>query len=527
MIDQHTPVEVQVAGAMPRKVDAVVLFAVAGAGDSSVGGVVYAGNAQLDDAGQAALQLLRAGKGVSGKRNEITQQAIAGGGRLIVVGLGKASGLKLQAFRDAAGTVARLLRQQQIVRVAVVIDPELPPPSHEIAEAVATGLCTGFFKLTAFKGVTAEKHDAKARLEATLVVTAPAARFAATVVARAVTIAGAQNFSRAVAGHPGNVMHPPALTTLCQRVAKSCGLTCRVLDERQMARLGMGGMLAVGMGSSATPPRMIVLEWTGRTKRPAAAPLLLVGKAITFDTGGVSIKPREGMQRMVFDKCGAMAVLGAMIAVSRLKLPVRVVGILAAAENHVSATAYRPGDILKMYNGVTVEVTNTDAEGRLVLADALAWGIEQFRPAAVVDLATLTGGVVVALGHEYAGVMGTNDALADELKRSGDVVGEKIWPLPLGDEVRDMLKSDHADIVNSAGRYAHALQGGEFLRRFVVSSNGDSDTGAPPWAHLDIAGVADSEKGSAMYAPGATGWGVRTLVQWISARAGAASSRPG
>jgi leucyl aminopeptidase len=220
------------------------------------------------------------------------------------------------------------------------------------------------------------------------------------------------------------------------------------------------------------------------------------------------------MQRMVYDKCGAMAVLGAMVAIARLKLPARVVGLLSAAENHVSATAYRPGDILTMYNGVTVEITNTDAEGRLVLADALAWGIETYKPQAVVDLATLTGGMVVALGKEFCGLMGTDDALAEELTHAGAAMGEKIWRLPLGEEVRDMMKSDHADIVNSGGRWAHPLQGGEFLRRFIP---GDG-TGVP-WAHLDIAGVADSEKASHQYAAGATGWGVRTLVEWVRTRA--------
>jgi leucyl aminopeptidase len=280
------------------------------------------------------------------------------------------------------------------------------------------------------------------------------------------------------------------------------------------------------MGSALTPPRLIILEWKGsgvrvqgsakkkQTTGPSPpTPLLLVGKAITFDTGGISIKPREGMHKMVYDKCGAMAVLGAMIAIARLKLPIHVVALLAAAENHVSDTAYRPGDILKMYNGVTVEVTNTDAEGRLVLADALAWGIETYKPAAVVDLATLTGGVVVALGHEFAGLISTNDVLSNEITDAARAAGEKVWRLPLGEEVRELMKSDHADIVNSGGRFAHPLQGGEFLRRFVP------EDGSVPWVHLDIAGVADSEKDLPMYAKGATGWGVRTLVEWLKNRA--------
>src|SRR5687768_7561491 len=217
------------------------------------------------------------------------------------------------------------------------------------------------------------------------------------------------------------------------------------------------------------PPRLIVLTHRpggikgarGRAKSgQRQAPLLIVGKAITFDTGGISIKPADKMGKMIYDKCGGMAVLGLMYAVAKLKLAVPVVGILSSAENHISSQAYRPGDILRMYNGVTVEVTNTDAEGRLVLGDALAWGIETYKPQAVIDLATLTGGVVVALGKTMAGVMSNSDTLVDEINRAAALTGEKLWRLPLGDEQREQIKSDHADIVNSAGRDAHPLQGG-------------------------------------------------------------------
>jgi len=242
---------------------------------------------------------------------------------------------------------------------------------------------------------------------------------------------------------------------------------------------------------------------------------LIVGKAITFDTGGISIKPAEKMGKMVFDKCGGMTVLGLMCAVARLKLPVHVVGILSSAENHISENAYRPGDILRMYNGVTVEVTNTDAEGRLVLGDALAWGIETFKPSAVIDLATLTGGVVVALGRTLAGVMSNNDELVKELSDAANLTGEKLWRLPLGPDQREQIKSDVADIVNSAGREGHPLQGGAFLSYFIPDS--DKPT---PWAHLDIAGVADTDKELPYYKKGATGWGVRTLVEWVARRAG-------
>jgi leucyl aminopeptidase len=210
-----------------------------------------------------------------------------------------------------------------------------------------------------------------------------------------------------------------------------------------------------------------------------------------------------------------------MVALAKSKFPLPVVGLLTSAENHVSGNAYRPGDIITQYNGVTVEITNTDAEGRLVLGDALAWGIEQYKPAAVVDLATLTGGVVVALGKTMAGVLSNSDELVEELNAAATTAGEKIWRLPIGEDQRDYIKSEPADIVNSGGREGHPLQGGAFLSFFVPGGTGDlpeGRNGLVPWAHLDIAGVADTEKELPYYAKGATGWGVRTLVEWVTSR---------
>jgi leucyl aminopeptidase len=319
---------------------------------------------------------------------------------------------------------------------------------------------------------------------------------------------------RTIANRPANVINPPSLANLARSMATEVGLKCTILDEKQIAKLGMGGLLAVGAASILTPPRLIVLEHkpTSAKSGKSAKPLLVVGKAITFDTGGISIKPADKMGKMIYDKCGGLAVLGLMYAAAKLKLPVHIVGILSSAENAISSRAYRPGDILTLYNGVTVEVTNTDAEGRLVLGDAIAWGIEKYSPAAVVDLATLTGGVIVALGRNIAGLMSNNDALSSEIISAGAAAGETLWRLPFGDDQRDQIKSDLADIVNSAGREAHPLQGGAFLSYFIPSD------GSVPWAHLDIAGVADTEKDLPLYVKGATGWGVRTLVNWVKSR---------
>jgi leucyl aminopeptidase len=435
--------------------------------------------------------------------------------KLIVIGLGEKGKESTETFRAAAGKLVGFVKQNKLSSISIfnAVDPA----------AVASGFVLAGFRYRDYKGAGTkpDKYPTSVRLNFVGSYTADQR----SEVQRAVIIAEAQNYARTIASRPGNDINPPSLAKVAQDLAKEVGLGVTVLDEKQMKKLGMGGILGVGAGSNTTPPRMIALHYCPPHAKYRGTPekvekiltekfgpqLLVVGKAITFDSGGISIKPALGMQRMIFDKCGGMAVLGLMRALAKLKLPVRVVGVLASAENHISETAYRPGDILKMYNGVTVEVTNTDAEGRLVLGDALAWGIETFKPAAVIDLATLTGAVVVALGKTYAGVMSNNDKLVDELQAASKSAGEKIWRLPIGDEHRDMLKSDYADIMNSGPtRDAGTLKGGAFLSYFVPENI--------PWAHIDIAGVAAIETPLPYYAKGATGWGVHTLVEWVTAR---------
>jgi leucyl aminopeptidase len=539
MIPTSTDVSIQIKDRVAADAEAVVLFA-------TEGGAPDAPAAGLSADEVAAVGRLFASGAARGKPREVVFDIVQvgsgpGGGagakgkfrRVYVAGLGRLEKASAESIRQAAGAVARALRKHRLTRAAVV-PPFLKAVNPEVgAEAVVTGLLLAAFQYREYKGAARgkEEEERKSRpLDVTIVGDPRALR---EPVERARVVAEGQNFARTIASRPGNDINPPTLAKVAQDLAREVGLGIRVLDERQMAKLGMGGILAVGAGSIATPPRMIVLEWKGKAEggrvkderkgarrgspsssnlHPSSLPLLVVGKAITFDTGGISIKPAEKMGKMVYDKCGGMTVLGLMYAIARLKLPVPVVGILSSAENHISSQAYRPGDILRMYNGVTVEVTNTDAEGRLVLGDALAWGIETYKPQAVIDLATLTGGVVVALGKTMAGVMSNSDTLVDEINRAAALTGEKLWRLPLGDEQRDQIKSDHADIVNSAGREGHPLQGGAFLSHFVPND------GTVPWAHLDIAGVADTEKELPYYAKGATGWGVRTLVEWVRSK---------
>jgi leucyl aminopeptidase len=472
------------------------------------------------------LTALAAANLITGKAGSISTHLLTGEtpSRLIVIGLGEAGKQNTETFRTTGGALAKLVKKNRLATVAVT---EAADPA-----AFVSGFILGGFEYRDYKG-TGTKND-KPWVPVKLRLVGQYTKEKRAEIDRAVIIAESQNYARTIASRPGNDINPPSLARVAQALGKEVGLAVTILDEKQMNKLGMGGILGVGAGSNMTPPRMIVLEHLlketkieNKTSNAAkktrssivdapSSTLLVVGKAITFDTGGISIKGAAGMQKMVFDKCGGMAVLGLMRAVALLKLPMRIVGILASAENHISETAYRPGDILKMYNGVTVEVTNTDAEGRLVLGDALAWGIETYKPAAVIDLATLTGGVVVALGNTMAGVMGNDDGIIEELQAAARLTGEKMWRLPIGDDQRDYLKSEPADIVNSGPRVASPLQGGAFLSYFVPET--------VPWAHLDIAGVADTEKELPYYTKGATGWGIRTLVEWVTARI--ASKKP-
>lgn len=542
MVPTSTRASVQLSRSAPSGADATAVFV----HKQSKSGDSYPLLAK--DEREALDRLLSSGL-VRGKSNESTVQLLEGAGdrRLIVIGLGNREQFSIECLREAGAAVAKAARRNRIRSVAI-FPPEIPdslpplPDSPAIDNAVASGiaamaegLLVGSFEYQEYHGTAKNAGEGPKRgpVDFTIVAGANQKQLAA-AVERAGIIAQGQNFARTIASRPGNDINPPALAKVAQELAKEVGLRSRILDEKEMKRLGMGGILAVGSGSANTPPRMIVLEYRGAggsgkktgskrksetpdTKSKAAdRPLLVIGKSITFDSGGISIKPADKMGKMIFDKSGGMAVLGLMYAVAKLRLPINVVGILASAENILSESSYRPGDILRMYNGVTVDVTNTDAEGRLVLGDALAWGIETFNPTAVVDLATLTGGVVIALGKTMAGLMSNDDELVQELTDASRVAGEKVWRLPIWDEHREMMRGDAADLVNAGpGRNASPLQGGAFLSYFVPWQGKN----ALPWAHLDIAGVADTEKELPLYATGATGWGVRTLVEWVSSRA--------
>ena len=416
-----------------------------------------------------------------------------------VVSLGQKEKINLETFRRAGGALAKWITKNKVTEAAIetATFADYDPAPDQIAFALTEGLLLGSFRF--------DKHKSKKEEPAPATVYFLDESLQQTVE-RAAIICEATNLARAWAHEPANVINPVSLAARVQELASETGLRCTILDEKELTEMGAGAIVAVGQGS-VTPSRLIVLEY----QPPAgseASPVALVGKAITFDTGGYSIKSTDGMVGMKYDKCGAMAVLGAIVAAARLKINTPVVAVLAAAENMVSEAAFRPNDILKTLSGKTVEIISTDAEGRLVLCDALAYAQQQFKPRAMINLATLTGGVVVALGSTRAGLFSNSDELSQALFNVGEQVHERLWRLPLDDEYFELLKSEDADFKNSAGlRKAHPIVGGIFLKQFVSDET--------PWAHLDIAGVSDWDREMPYCPKGASGFGVRLLIEYL------------
>lgn len=409
----------------------------------------------------------------------------------VYVGVGKGGEVCADTVRRAAGAVALRLRRLGQTRVAVEAGAWLP-----YAQALSEGFVLGAYRFERFL----PKQTEPLRDVAVVVPGRAADAGLRKALERGRVVGEAINAAREVANTPGNLLYPASLAAHVARMAGVVGLRCKILDEKDLKKGGFGGILAVGAGS-ARPPRLIVLEHRGADKKQP--PLALVGKAITFDSGGISIKPAAGMEDMIFDKCGGMAVLGAMEALARLNVPRNVVGVLACAENMPSATAYRPGDIVRTYSGVQVEVVNTDAEGRMVLADALAWVREKYKPEAIVDLATLTGACGVALGEHMAGLWSNDVPLLNHMSEAAREAGERVWPMPLDEGYSRQIKSDVAQVKNSGGRLGGACTAAAFLKVFADPA---------PWAHLDIAYTAHASKDSDCLARGATGYGVRTLI---------------
>jgi len=459
--------------------------------------------AELDKSIGGALGRLAEGKELTGKLLEMTLLHYPAGikaERLLVVGAGKKEKFSAAELRKIAAAAARYLKGRSVRRLAFLARED--DRSAPGAEAIAEGLLLGEFEGDKYKS---EKKDPAPGIDAAALAGWDGAARASGEqgLARGVALAGAQNFARDLGNEPSNRLTPKMLAERAEQMAREEHLEVEVLDEKKIADLKMGALLSVAQGS-VEPPRVIVITYTPK-KVAANAPVLgLVGKAVTFDTGGISIKPAANMEDMKFDMCGGAAMLGAMRAIAHLKPQIKVIAVITAAENMPGGRAQKPGDVQIAMSGKSIEVINTDAEGRMVLADGLHYA-KQLGCTHLVDAATLTGAIVVALAGVHSGVFGSDEKFTEQVMAAARAAGEKMWHMPVEDEHREMIKSTIADIQNvGSGRGAGASTGAAFLREF---------TGDTPWVHLDIAGTAWITDAKPWSAKGATGVAVRTLAE--------------
>ena len=420
--------------------------------------------------------------------------------RVLLVGLGKPDAFTVDHLRQASASAATTARKLGVETMAMV-----PPACNleltEVAQAIAEGTLLGLYTLKAYKTVQDDGEKDHLQQLYLLASGGSAQQALAKGVERGRIIAEAVILARDLGNRPGNEVNPSYLATTAQQIARQTSLRCTVLKQADLEKLKMGCLLGVAQGS-AQPPVLIMLEHA--PDGTSEAPIVLVGKGITFDSGGISIKPAANMEDMKMDMAGGAAVLGTMQALAQLHYPRRVVGLVPASENLPSGNAVKPGDILRAMSGKTVEVINTDAEGRLILADALAYAVAKLKPVHIIDLATLTGAVVIALGNHATGMMGTDEEMMARLRAAGECSAERVWQLPLFAEYSKQIKSDFADIKNTGGREAGSITGAAFLKEFVAEV---------PWVHLDIAGTAWTREAKPYVPKGATGVGVRLLLE--------------
>jgi len=427
--------------------------------------------------------------------------------RVLLVGLGEKKEADLDTLRRAAAYAANKAVSMRAGTLALVLHKAFAGrlEAGAMGRAMAEGSYFGSYRYDEF--VTQSKDGRLASLRTELVDTDRATvRQLAGGAGTGSIIGRAQNYARTLTNRPGNVINPAALAAAARRLARQGSrLTCTILEQKQIKQKKMGGLLAVGSGSQ-NGPRFIVLRYTPAGQKAKNGPkVALVGKAITFDSGGISIKPSANMQEMKLDKTGGIVVLATMQAAAEMKLPVRLLGIIPAAENMPSGTSYRPGDIITTFSGKTVEVQNTDAEGRMILCDGLTYAVRQ-NCDIIIDVATLTGACMVALGRYMAGLMGNDEELIRQLQASSRRSGEKVWPMPSGDEYAKEMKSKVADLKNIGSKWGGACTAAAFLRQFVEKGK---------WAHLDIAGMDMFDKPTEYSAAGSSGFGVRLLCDYL------------
>lgn len=455
---------------------------------------------------RAAVEAAARGQRFEGEPGGVAESWIGGEGeqirRVLLVGTGPASdGAAAEKVGSAA--VARLLTSGE---KSLVVDLGGTGFDAEAAARMALGAAARGWRYDRYR--TKLKDKQKPSIEEVVIVGAPAGA-EQRWTERYEPLLDGLKLTRELVTEPANIIYAETFVERVKKAAEGTGLEVSALGQAEMEKLGMGSLLCVNQGS-AREPRLLVMRWNGGAE--GTAPLALIGKGVTFDTGGISIKPAAGMEMMKWDMGGAGAVAGAMLALARRKAKANVVGLCGLVENMPSGTATRPGDVVTSMNGQTIEVINTDAEGRLVLADVLTYAQREYKPKRMVDLATLTGAMVISLGHEHAGIFSNNDALAGELIAAGQETSDKLWRLPLGEAYDRLIDSPIADIKNVGPREGGSITAAQFLQRFVEEG--------VEWAHLDVAGTVWSDKPGTLFDKGATGFGVRLLDRWVEMVAG-------
>jgi len=438
----------------------------------------------------------------TGKSGQLFEGFVAGDGgvtRVVLAGLGATSAKDRNAAveKAGAGIVAKYLVSGE---QALTLDLTGSGVGEEEAAALLLGARLRAWRLDTYR--TKLSDDQKPSLRQIFVRGAPEGTAARWTTEEAV--AAGVEFTRELVTEPANTIYPESFVERCRARFAGTGLELRVLGETEMAALGMGSLLGVAQGS-ARPPRLLAIEWKGG--QGDAKPVAFVGKGVTFDTGGISLKPPAGMEDMKWDMGGAGAVAGTMLTLALRKAKANVIGVCGLVENMPDGKAQRPGDVVTSMSGQTIEVINTDAEGRLVLCDALTWVQREYAPARIVDLATLTGAIIASLAHEYAGLFSNDDALAADLAAAGEACGDRLWRFPMGPAYDKQLDSAIADMKNVGSRFGGSITAAQFLKRYI-----ENDT---PWAHLDIAGTVWSDKPGATWDKGATGFGVRLLDRFV------------
>ena len=484
-----------------KRQGAIVAFATEGKSLS-------ASAAALDEATGGALgRAIQASRFTGARDQSLTVMAPHGikASRILLIGLGKAADIDELAAQRIGGQVVAELGTSGESAVAIAIDPIAGTSlaAAAIAANAAYGAVLGSYRFDKYR--TTEKADKKPSLGALTVMVRDEAK-ARRQFAPLRKIADGVFFTRDLVSEPANVIYPISFAARVRGLSK-LGVKIQVLDEKQMKKLGMGSLLGVAQGS-AHKPRLVAMSWNGAPKAKNKAPICFVGKGVTFDTGGISIKPSANMEDMKWDMGGAGVVSGLMHALAARKAKVNAVGVIGLVENMPSSTAQRPGDVVKTMSGQTIEVINTDAEGRLVLADAMWWAQQTFKPHTMIDLATLTGAIIIALGNHQAGMFANDDTLCDRLTAAGKATGEPVWRLPLGPEYDKLVASDIADMKNVGGRAAGSITAAQILQRFVQDG--------VAWAHLDIAGVTWSSSANPTVPKGGTGFGVRLLDRLVA-----------